>query len=84
MISVRHPAIKLASYVILGGLCVLLGVWDVQAAFIICPVAFAVDGLISNLLAGVRGGTPPPRWLLYMVPMSAILVGRSLAAVFGF
>lgn len=84
MISARHPAIKLISYVILGGLCTLLGVWDVQAAVIICSVAFAVDGLLSTVLIGTSVIKPTSRWMMYAVPMSAILVGRSLAAAFGF
>lgn len=84
MISVRHPAIKLLSYIILGGLCTLLGVWDLRAAIIICSVAFAVDGLLSSLLTGSDRVKPTSRWILYAVPMSAILVGRSLAAVVGF
>lgn len=84
MISARHPAIKLLSYVILGGICVAMGLWEIPAAVIICSVAFAVDGLLTNLLVGSKALKPTSRWMLYIVPMSAILVGRSLAAVAGF
>jgi hypothetical protein len=83
MIRGSHPVIKFASYVILAAVCSLLGIWDLTAATVICAVAFAVDGLTSNVLVGAANVPPGSRWLGFIVPLFAIGAGRAFAAALG-
>lgn len=84
MIRANHPAIKFTSYAGVAVFCTLVGIWDLRGAVVICAIAFAVDGLLSNLLLAARGIRPDSRWLNYAVSLAAIAVGRSFAAVLGF
>lgn len=83
-ITAQHPLVKAASYCFIGILVTVLQVWSPSESLIICSVAFAVDGLVSSLLAFLNDLAPGrSRIVGFIVPLGSLLVARGLATYLG-